>query len=259
VVNLWIMTTGTRLATEQAFHDRQAQQRAADLVSGAQSLVFTDDVYLDHETWVGPAFRQLGDIKGKRVLDLGSGHGMAAVVLARRGGRVTALDLSAGYLAEARSRAKANHVAIDFVKADAEKLPFVDGAFDLIWGSAILHHLKLEQAAAELARVLSPGGTGVFCEPWGENPLLGWIRRRVSYPGKERTPDEQPLRWFQVDILRRMFSSVSVQGYQLLSMAARLVGRRRLLTGLDWCDRMLLAGIPRLQHYCRYVVLTVRR
>jgi SAM-dependent methyltransferase len=249
----------TRLGREQEFHDRQARRRAADLARRPQSLVFGDAVYLDHESWVRPAFRQLGDMRGKRVLDLGCGHGMAAVVLARQGASVTALDLSAGYLGEARLRADANRVAVDFVKADAEKLPFVDGAFDAVWGSAILHHLNLERAARELRRILSPCGTAVFCEPWGGNPILNWARRRLTYPGKERTPDEQPLQASVLTALRRLFSSVDVQGYQLLSMAGRMVGRTRWVAGLDWSDRMLLVRVPGLQQFCRYLVLTLRR
>jgi SAM-dependent methyltransferase len=253
------MAAGNRLATEQAFHDEQARQRAVVFARRRQSLVFSDDMYLDHETWVGPAFRRLGDLEDKRVLDLGCGHGMAAVVLARHGARVTAVDLSAGYLAEARARAEANQVAVDLVKTDAERLPFADGAFDLVWGSAILHHLSLQRAAPELFRILRPGGTGVFCEPWGENPILSWVRRRVPYPGKERTPDEQPLCSSQLALLRTIFPTVDLQGYQLLAMTARLGAWRRVLAGLDWCDQMLLARVPRLQHYCRYAVLTLRR
>ena len=57
--------------------------------------------------WIAPAFDQLGDVRGKRILDLGCGHGMASVVLARRGAVVTACDLSLGYVREARARAGA--------------------------------------------------------------------------------------------------------------------------------------------------------
>jgi len=54
------------------------------------------------------------------VLDYGCGHGMAAVVLARRGARVTAFDLSARYVAEAAARARANGVNVGFLQADGE-------------------------------------------------------------------------------------------------------------------------------------------
>ena len=187
------MPKRTRLFEEQQFHDRQARHRADWYVQHPHEYRFPDDAYLDHETWIRPAFSQLGDVAGLPVLDYGCGHGMAAVVLARRGARVTAFDLSAGYVAEARRRAAANGVAVALVQADGERLPFADASFDRIWGNAILHHLDIEQAARELDRVLRPGGVVVFCEPWGGNPLLAWARRHLPYAGKERTVDEEPL------------------------------------------------------------------
>jgi ubiquinone/menaquinone biosynthesis C-methylase UbiE len=183
---------------------------------------------------------------------------MAAVVLARRGGRVVGFDLSSGYLEEARARGAANGVRVEFLRANGERLPLADGSFDRIWGNAILHHLDLDVAGQELRRVLRPGGVAVFCEPWGENPLLTWARRSVPYPGKERTPDEQPLRRRHVRTLRRSFPRLQVRGYQLLSMARRVVRGRRVRQGLDWCDRILLGRVPALEHFCRYVVLTLR-
>jgi hypothetical protein len=52
---------------------------------------------------------------------------------------------------------------------------------------------------------------------------------------------------------------VQVKGYQLLSMARRVFRRSRWMSGLDAWDQMLLDRIPRLQQYCRYVVLTLKR
>jgi SAM-dependent methyltransferase len=253
------MPATDRIRAEQVFHDRQAQHRAADFTERPEELRLDDDAYLDHETWIRPAFEQLGDLKDRAVLDFGCGHGMAAVVLARRGARVTAFDLSSGYLAEARRRAGANRVSISFVQADGERLPFAGRSFDRVWGNAILHHLDVERAGRELRRVLRPGGLAVFCEPWGENPLLNWARKGLSYPGKERTRDEEPLRQSHVGLLRTIFPEVAVRGYQLLSMARRVLRLRRLVTSLDWCDAMLLARVPALQRFCRYVVLTLRR
>jgi SAM-dependent methyltransferase len=247
-----------RLRTEQAFHDRQALERAADFAGRPDAFCFADDAYLDHETWIRPAINQLGELAGRRILDFGCGHGMAAVVLARRGAWVTAFDLSHGYLNEARQRARANQVSVTFVQADGERLPFADASFDRVWGNAVLHHLDLDRTGREIARVLRPGGVAVFCEPWGENPLLNWARRRLPYAGKERTPEEQPLRQRQVRLLKKFFPHVALRGYQLLSMARRVLPRGRLVAGLDWCDTMLLERVPALQQFCRYVVLTLR-
>jgi SAM-dependent methyltransferase len=252
------MLAKDRLSSEQIFHDRQAQGRAPTFTR-ADALWFDDDAYLDHETWIRPAMARLGEVSGQPVLDYGCGHGMAAVVLARRGACVTAFDLSPGYLAEARGRAAANAVKIKFLQADAERLPFASGCFARVWGNAILHHLDLQSAARELFRVLQPGGIAVFCEPWGVNPLLSWARRRLPYPGKERTPDEQPLLPCHARELREVFPSMRVEGYQFLSMARRLLRSGRMVSGLDWCDARLLRLVPSLARYCRYVVLTLQR
>src|SRR5947199_2988884 len=120
------MSATERLTTEQLFHDDRARQRAATFREQPEQFFFADDAYLDHETWIRPAFEMLGDVRGRRVLDYGCGHGMASVVLARHGAAVTGFDLSAGYVAEARRRAAANEVVADFRQADAEHLPFAD-------------------------------------------------------------------------------------------------------------------------------------
>lgn len=252
------MIAKDRLATEQHFHDRQAQERAASF-GHEEALRFSDDWYLDHETWIRPAMDRLGDVSGLRVLDFGCGHGMASVVLARRGAQVTAFDLSPGYLSEARRRAMANDVRINFLQSDAERLPFADGSFARVWGNAILHHLNVRSAAIELHRVLRPGGISVFCEPWGENPVLTWARRRLPYHGKERTPEEKPLCRSHLHELRETFPSLEVEGYQLLSMARRVLRSERLVLGLEWCDARLLRLAPALSRFCRYVVITLRR
>jgi SAM-dependent methyltransferase len=249
------MRNEQRLRSERDFHDAQARQRARSL--RAEDLQFPDAVYLGHESWIAPAFVALGDVSGLRVLDLGCGHGMAAVVLARRGARVTACDLATDYLGEARARARANGVHVECVAAAGEVLPFADAVFPRIWGNAILHHLELESAAREVWRVLAPGGRAVFCEPWGENRCLRWARQYLPYPGKQRTPDELPLDARHLDQLRRVFPAVTARGFQLLAMAGRLFRGHWLGARLQWWDRQLLTRFPHLQRYCRYAVLTL--
>jgi SAM-dependent methyltransferase len=182
---------------------------------------------------------------------------MAAVVLARRGAAVTAFDLSPGYVREAGARAAANGVSVRFVVADGEHLPFADHSFDAVWGSAVLHHLDLAKAGAELRRVLAPGGVAVFCEPWGGNPLLEFARRRLPYPGKHRTPDERPLTARDLAPLREHFPGTQADGFQLLGMVRRVWRNRSLAAVLDATDRRLLRLAPALGNWCRYVVLTL--
>jgi len=247
-----------RRRAEQEFHDRQAAERAA----ARPDLRFEDAEYLDHETWVRPAFARLGDLRGRSVLDYGCGHGMAAVVLARAGAKVTACDLSPGYVDEAQARAEANGVRVECLAADGEEMPFADASFDAVWGSAILHHLDMRRAGRELHRVLKPGGVAVFCEPWGGNPLLAFARRWLPYPNKERTPDERPLVRRDLLPLRELFESVKYEGFQLLGMVRRAFRNSRASGKSTWInafDAGLLARVPPLANWCRYVVIELRK
>jgi SAM-dependent methyltransferase len=246
-----------RLHSERLFHDQQAAERASAL--RPRDYRFSDDTYLQHESWITPAFNLLGDVHGQRVLDLGCGHGMASVVLARRGADVVACDLSLGYLREARARAEANGVRTRLVVCNGERLPFADGAFDRVWGNAILHHLDLRLAARELERVLAPGGSAVFCEPWGGNRWLSWARQGLPYPGKQRTAEEAPLCRRDLERLQAVFPDLRVRGFQLLSMFGRVLTQKRLVAGLAWCDDVLLRRLPGWQRYCRYVVVSVEK
>jgi SAM-dependent methyltransferase len=253
-----LVSVEDRLRSESTFHDRQAEERGARFLDPAR-LRFEDATWLDHETWVRPALARLGPLAGRRLLDFGCGHGMSSVVLARAGARVTAFDLSGGYLEEARRRAAANDVAIDFVRADGARLPFADAVFDAIWGNAVLHHLDLTDAARGLWRVLRPGGVAVFCEPWGDNPFLALARRWLPYPGKQRTPDEQPLRSRDLPALRRVFPDLECEGWQLLAMARRVLPPGRLVQGLERTDAVLLRRLPGLRRFARYAILALRR
>ena len=253
------MPASDRMIAEQVFHDRQAAQRAESFRARRAELAFEDGDYLDHETWIRPAFAKLGDLRGRRALDYGCGHGMAAVVLARAGAEVSAFDLAPNYLAEARERAAANGVSVTCTVASGEELPFPDNSFDAVWGNAILHHLDLERAGGELYRVMTPGAAAVFCEPWGGNPILGLARRWLPYPGKARTRDEQPLKRCDLAPLRACFPALEIEGAQLLGMIRR--ARHRLVRPgpIDRLDAKLLRGFPPLANWCRYAVITLRK
>lgn len=249
----------SRLLAERAFHQTQARQRWVTLAQEPQRLHVDADAYLNHESWIPFAFDLLGEVAGLRVLDYGCGHGIAGVLLARRGAEVVAFDLAGGYVAEARTRAAQQAGAEPLrwygVEAAAERLPFADASFDRVWAHAVLHHVDLPQAAPELRRVLRPGGYVVAAEPWGGNPLLNLARQRCPYPHKDRSADEQPLRPADLRLLRRYFTQVTVYPQQLFGMVRRcwpgVPGRH----WLDRLDNVLLRCLPGLGRWARYLVL----
>jgi SAM-dependent methyltransferase len=253
------MTNATvRIDSERDFHDAQARERAVRFRDAAH-LRFADSAYLDHEPWIRPAIAALGDLEGRTILDYGCGHGMSSVVLARRGAVVHGFDLSQSYVDEAVKRAAVNEVDGVFQTADAHHLPYDTDTFDAVWGNAILHHLELDRAAREIARVLKPGGVAVFCEPWGGNPLIEFARKRLPYPGKDRTPDERPLRPDDLAILQTHFA-LEVHGHQLFGIVRRLWTRESRTGGpLDRFDAAFLRRWPKLQRFSRYAVLVLRK
>ena len=96
-----------------------------------------------------------GVMAGSRVLDVASGPGAVAAAAAARGAGVIGVDLSPQMVAVARAR----HPSLDFREADAERLPFPEGAFDAVVCNFGLGHFgRPERVAAEFLRVLAPGG-----------------------------------------------------------------------------------------------------
>jgi demethylmenaquinone methyltransferase/2-methoxy-6-polyprenyl-1,4-benzoquinol methylase len=98
---------------------------------------------------------------GQTILDLAAGTGSSSGAFVRDGVRVVAADFSQGMLEEGRKR----HPELEFVYADAAKLPFADKEFDTVTISFGIRNVeKTEVALAEMLRVLKPGGKLVVCE-----------------------------------------------------------------------------------------------
>jgi ubiquinone/menaquinone biosynthesis C-methylase UbiE len=115
-------------------------------------------------------------------LEIGSGTGYFSLNLLQLGliGRLVATDISPGMLSELAASAERLGLDLETRETDAERLPFEDGSFDLVFGHAVLHHLPdLPAALAEFRRVLRPGGTLAFCgEPSRYGDLLATLPKR---------------------------------------------------------------------------------
>jgi len=137
----------------------------------------------------------LGDVAGKKVLDMGCGFGGNSCYLAKEGAQVTAIDISSGNVAKTIEWSAKNCVEIDARVMDCEKLDFADKSFDFVFGSFILHHIDIEKAASEIRRVLKDGGRAVFIENSGDNPLLMFFRDKVLtvFGLRKSSPSEYPL------------------------------------------------------------------
>lgn len=193
------------------------------------------------------------------MLEYGCGPGSYAFFLAERGASVLGIDLSATAIDQARSAARDRcAVGVEFRQLNAESLDVADDSFDLVCGTAILHHLDLERAYSELVRTLRPSGSAVFIEPLGHNPLINRFRRRTP---SLRTEDEHPLRVEDVELAQLSFDRVDWHPFHLLSLAAvpfrRLPGFGSMVSGLDAADRLLFRLVPPFEKHAWQAVLVL--
>src|SRR5436190_8621478 len=115
-------------------------------------------------------------------LEIGSGTGYFSLNLLQLGliERLVATDISPAMLGQLAATAERLGLDLETATTDAERLPFEDRTFDLVFGHAVLHHLPdLPHALAEFRRVLRPGGTLAFCgEPSRYGNLLAAVPKR---------------------------------------------------------------------------------
>jgi SAM-dependent methyltransferase len=106
----------------------------------------------------------LGEVAGRRILEVGAGSAMCSRWLATQGARPTAVDLSGGMLGHARAGAAATGIDVPLVQADAQHLPFREAAFDVAFTAfgAVPFVADSARVMREVARVLRPGRRWVF-------------------------------------------------------------------------------------------------
>jgi SAM-dependent methyltransferase len=203
----------------------------------------------------------LGDLEGKAVLEYGSGMGHYTVLLAKAGARVTTFDVSDGSIDFTEKRLAA-HGLTDRVEtrvAVAEDLPFENEQFDVVFGTAILHHIDPVLGPPELHRVLKPGGRAAFTEPLGMNPVLNFVRDHVHYPSKTPRGDDVPLKAEHIEAWTAGYRQAEVRGVHLLSMIERGFGFSREFRTLREIDDALLRKFPSLVSMCRYAAIMLTK
>lgn len=104
-------------------------------------------------------FLRPGFVAGKDVLEIGCGMGTHASLLAMAGARLTAVDLTERAVETTRRRFDLFGLNGRIERTDAEKLPFADDSFDMVWSWGVIHHSsRMEDCLSEIVRVLRPGG-----------------------------------------------------------------------------------------------------
>ena len=111
------------------------------------------------QRWLHEIERFLPEGRSLNILDVGTGTGFFAILLAEKGHRVEGIDLTPAMLEEARTLAKQRNLDITFREMDAQNLAYPDGTFDVVISRNLTWTLPdPERAYASWFRVLKPGG-----------------------------------------------------------------------------------------------------
>jgi SAM-dependent methyltransferase len=241
-----------RLAREAAFHDTRFAENTREATDKFYAITSSSFDYYHHQV--------LDDVSGKALLEYGCGTGSSAFEAAAAGADATGIDISpvaiemGAKTAEMRGLSEHAH----FKVMNAESLDFPDASFDRVCGSGILHHLDLDKAYREIARVLRPNGYGIFLEPLGHNPLINWYRRRTP---DMRTEDEHPLLKHDLTHARRCFGRVRARYFHLAALGAVPLRHSALFkpaVAIGECiDRVLLASVSPLRNQAWMVVVAL--
>ncbi|HVU02532.1 MAG TPA: methyltransferase domain-containing protein [Polyangiaceae bacterium] len=164
------------------------------------------------------AVERLSPKPGDRVLDLATGTGWGSRILAERfpGIRITGADIADQMLEHARAAAATRKLDVEYVHADAEKLPFPDASFDcLVSTFGVMFVSRPEAAAAEMARVLTPGGK-LSLATWRHDSavfqMFGVMKKFMPPPPDP--PPPSPFAWGRTERLTELLGKHFELGFE---------------------------------------------
>ena len=192
---------------------------------------------------------------GARVADLGCGSGVFTDLLYRQGYDPIGLDISPKLIALGRAK----YPNIEFLEGDVEHLPFSSASLDGVLLSGLVHHLPdPARCAAEVFRVLKPGGSFVAFDPNRMNPFMYLYRDRSSpfYSSVGVTQNERPVLAHQIAAVFRQ-AGFEVGTDFISDLNYRYIASSKLrwmLPAYNAIDRALFA--PKFMKPLRSFVLT---
>ncbi len=154
--------------------------------------------------------RRMGDLRGKKLLDIGAGLGESSVYFALQGAEVTTVDLSPQMVETALKLGTRYASSYSGLVSGGETLDLPQAAYDIIYIANTIHHVH-DRASylSQMQRALKPGGRFFSYDPLAYNPAINVYRRMAI---GVRTPDESPLTAADVKSGQEIFSECGSPG-----------------------------------------------
>jgi SAM-dependent methyltransferase len=185
---------------EAAFHDAWADSTPIDDVLVREC--FEAPTALENLFMLS----RMGNLQGKRLLDIGAGLGESSVYFALQGARVTMTDISPGMVQTGRALARRYGVEVEGIVSEAEDLGVAAETFDFVYIANTIHHVRDRDALFQkIHRALKAGGRFFSCDPLAYNPAINVYRRIAT---EVRTEDESPLQIGDLRLARKYFPNV---------------------------------------------------
>jgi ubiquinone/menaquinone biosynthesis C-methylase UbiE len=249
-----------RKREEQEFHDRIRSVQDDIHVSDTRWSRDMEDTIKNNPLWVNMKYYAverksrevvvrwfLDHCKGKKVLDYCCGNGDDGVIMANNGAaQVTGIDISEVSIVNCTRRAQEiGKRNLEYQVMDAEAMTFKDRTFDIVTEYGAMHHLNLEKAYREIARVLKPEGHAIFVEALGHNQLIHLYRKLTPELRTEWEADHI-LKKREIELAKTYFDEVTILGFFHLATLGAVPFRNTrvfplVLTTLEFFDRVLLS------------------
>jgi SAM-dependent methyltransferase len=161
---------------------------------------------------VGETLAEAADVRaGQAVLDVAAGNGNASLAAARRHALVTSTDYVPALLDKGRARAQAEDLTLKFQVADAEALPFGDGAFDVVLSTfGVMFTPDHRRAASEMLRVLRPGGR-IALANWTPGGFVGRLFKVIGAHVSPPAGVQPPSLWGTEPHIVELFGAQATQ------------------------------------------------
>ena len=227
-----------RISRERDWHNKAAKQSLRQTQEEKYYKGIVVRVWNDYMECINRELSKESTV----LLDYGCGNGRDLIEFSDKIKKGVGIDISEALIDNAKKLLNGEKKNIDFFVMDAMNTTFENETFNLVRGSAILHHLDLKKSLNEIKRILKSNGKAIFFEPLGINPIIALHRK---FTPKARTVDERPFTRKDIKLIKEIFPNAKIRYYSFFVLLAVPFRKTRLfskiLAVMNFIDKIALS------------------